>query len=483
MTEQTQSLWRRTEELPAYPALCGELDTDVAVVGGGMAGLLTAYLLTRRGIRATVLEAGRIAGGQTGGSAARITSQHGLAYQRLERRLGPETARLYALANQAAVELYADIIRTRRISCNFRRLSAYLYARRDPGRLRREVAAAERAGLPVRLVRDTGLPFPAAGALRLEGQACFHPLRFLRGICPGLEIYEHTPVLSASGKRLRTPGGTVRAQRVVFAGLYPFRNTPGWYFARLRRERGYLLALESEWLPEGLYDGVDADGLSLRPAGRMLVVAGAGHPAGQSAGGVRYDWLRRRTESLLPVGAEREHWSIQDCLSLDGLPYIGRFAPETPGWYVATGFGRWGMTGSMVAALTISEHICGVLAPWSGIFDPARFHGALSAGNLTRQAASAALCLARRYLPSPRGELERLPPGFGGVISVDGRKLGVYKDERGRCHVVDPHCPHLGCRLEWNGEERSWDCPCHGSRFDCDGRVLEGPAGLGLKKL
>ncbi|MDO4355736.1 MAG: FAD-dependent oxidoreductase [Clostridia bacterium] len=478
---ENTSIWSQTVNIPKRNKLEQDLSAEVAVIGAGMAGVLIAHQLARRGVHTVVLEANRIGSGQTRHTTAKITSQHGMIYDAMIQKFGEERARQYAQANQQAIDEYERLIRESDIDCNFERLPAYLYSSAAAEPMRREAEAACRLGIDAHFVAQAVLPVPVAGAVRFSGQAQFHPLKFLRAVASELEIYEETPALSVDGHRIHTPGGDVRADRIVFATHFPFVNVPGWYFMRMHQERSYVLALQSDWLPQGMYYGVDADGLSFRQADGLLLLGGGGHRTGENSGGGRYELLRQRAEALAPGCREVARWSAQDCITLDGLPYIGLYSQSTPDWYVATGFAKWGMSTSMVAAMLIAGQLCGQTPNWADVFDPGRFSLSAAGKNLATDTAQAFKGLAREFLTVPQTALDALPLGHGGIVDVDGRKAGVYKDELGRCHIVQPRCPHLGCQLEWNPDERSWDCPCHGSRFDVDGALIDGPAQEGLQ--
>ena len=480
--ENHVSLWNRTTDIPRREKLNRDVETDVAVIGAGMAGVLIADRLKRKGLRATVLEAKRIGSGQTGHTTAKITSQHGLIYHGLIERFGKEKARQYADANQQAIGEYAKIIRERGVECDFREAPAYLYSGVNAEPLRREAEAAALLGIDAAFVTETELPFPIAGAVRFDGQAMFHPLHFLRAVSDGLEIYEETPAITVEGHEIRTESGRVRAEHIVFACHFPFVNVPGWYFLRMHQERSYVLAVENGWHPEGMYFGVDPEGLSFRAAEGLTLIGGGNHRTGENSQGGRYEALRQQAKGLFPDGREVARWSAQDCMTLDGLPYIGPFAPSAPCWHVATGFGKWGMTSSMVAAMVIADSIVGHTPDWADVFSPSRFELSASAKNLATETAQAFKGLTRELLSLPRGVLDDLPRGHGGIVETDGQKMGVYKDDEGHCHVVNPRCPHLGCQLEWNPDEKSWDCPCHGSRFHYDGSLIDNPAQENLDK-
>ncbi len=478
--ENRRSLWERTAEIPRREALKGDLRADVAVIGAGLAGVLIARALKDRGARVVVLEADGIAGGQTGGTTAKITSQHGMIYDSLISKFGVVAAAQYARMNERAIADYAEIIERRKIDCDFREAPAYLYTTKDPAPMRREAEAAAGLGLPARFAEQTELPFPVAGAVRFDGQAMFHPLKFIRAISEDLEIFERTRALEADDHAVRTPRGVVTADHIVFASHFPFVNAPGFYFLRMHQERSYVLAVRCGFSPRGIYLGVDEDGLSFRAAEGLLLLGGESHRTGENGAGGQYERLARRAEALFPGCAEAARWSAQDCIPIDGVPYIGRFSRATPSWYVATGFQKWGMTSSMVAATVIPRLIAGEAADEGEVFSPLRFHLSASGRSLAVETAQACKGLAREAFMPPRAALDALPIGHGGIVDAGDGKAGAYKDERGRCHVVGSRCPHLNCQVEWNPEEKSWDCPCHGSRFSPDGAPLNGPAQEGL---
>ena len=349
------SIWSKKVP-PRYPPLAGDIQAEAAVIGGGMAGVLTARLLQEAGVDTVLLEAERIGGGQTSGTTAKVTAQHGDKYRQLLASLGAEAAGQYAAAQRQAVEDYEALIRRAGIRCGWERRSSWLTAGEEAP-LREELEACRTLGLPVKFLPDPQLPFPAAGAVELPEQGQFHPLEFLYGAAQGLRIYEKSRVLQAEENLLHTRQGSVSCRYVVFADHYPFPKTPGYYFLRLHQERSYILALEGAKIPPAMVYHLEPAGkvLSLRPWGEGLLLGGEGHLTGEGREGGRYAALEQRAKELFPGCRVVKRWSAQDCIPLDGLPYIGAFSPARPGWFVATGFGKWGMTGSMVAARMLRE--------------------------------------------------------------------------------------------------------------------------------
>ena len=434
-----KSIWNESCRIPGRNPLPGNLDTEVAVIGAGLAGVLTAFYLAREKKEVLVLEARTAGSGQTSGTTAKITSQHNLIYHKLLTDRGSRMMKLYADSNEKAIREYERLIKDRVISCQFEKKPAFLYTMKQQNALHLEAIAARQAGIPAFEVIETELPFPVKRALRFTDQACFHPLKFLEAVSASLTIFEHTPALSVKGHTITTPYGTVTAQQIVFACHYPFPLIPGYYFSRMYQEQSYVLALSGALDLEGMYLGIDPDGLSLRCAGKTLLLGGFGHRTGRLEGHP-YKSLSSAACSLFPQARTICHWSAQDCMTLDSLPYIGRFSRRNPHWYVATGFGKWGMTLSMVSAHLLTDLICRGSSPYESLYSPLRF-----------PAFSALPVLARHMAESSVGLIKGLSPKV-------------------------MRCPHMGCKLSWNAAESTWDCPCHGSRFDSSGKLIAGPS-------
>lgn len=437
-----ESIWNSTTKIPNRDPLTEDITVDTAVIGGGMAGILIAYELKRRGRDCVVLEADRIGSGQTGHTTAKITSQHGMCYEKMIDQFGEKKARAYAAANETAIDLYEQIIEQEQILCDFKRCPSYLYSQIEQEKLEQEATAARSVGIDAEFTMDTSLPFQIEGAVRFKGQAEFHPLEFLKAVSSKVKVYEKTRVVDVEEGTLRTTGGIVRAKQVVFACHFPFINVPGYYFSRMYQERSYVVALEGAQQLDGMYYSIDEGGLSLRNSGNLLLVGGEEHRTGENREGGRYEKLLENAKNYWEDSKEAARWSAQDCMTLDGLPYIGRFAKETDQWYVATGFGKWGMTSSMVSARLLADLITGEENPFEELFSPQR-------------------------TTTPKAVWSFLENGMHAVKDL-GKSI-LDTDEK-------KHCTHLGCELEWNADEEVYECPCHGSRFDKNGKLLGDPA-------
>jgi glycine/D-amino acid oxidase-like deaminating enzyme len=440
-----QSVWERGISPTDRPELTENLTADVAVIGAGMVGILTAFLLRRQGLCVVVLEADQIGSGVTRGTTAKITAQHGMIYHRLIAQLGSEIAGQYARANLLAVEQYANLILQEHIDCDFCRVSSYLYARSDARPLEREASAAKSLGLPVEFLPSAGLPFATVGAVRMHDQGQFHPLKFLYALSERLPVYCQTPVLELTSGRAETPHGSVQAKAIVVATHYPFLDLPGFYFAKMYQQRSYVLALADAPELGGMYYGAE-DGYSMRDYQNLLLFGGCSHRVGKHPEGHCYQLLEQQAKLWFPEAKVVGRWSAQDCMTLDHLPYVGQYAPSAPGLYLASGFQKWGMTGSMAAAMLLCDLLTGRENAYAAAFTPNRFHLAASA----------------KELAAHLGE------------SVRGLTAGVFSKKERRC-------AHMGCRLQYNSDEDSWDCPCHGSRFGKDGALLDNPAEHGKR--
>lgn len=430
-----ESLWEQTWEQPDFPSQHGDMSTDVLIIGGGMAGILCAYQLHCAGVPYVLVEAESICSGITKNTTAKITSQHGLIYDKLISKFGVQRAKQYLAANQAAIQTYRQLCRN--MDCDFEEKAAYVYALDDRRKIERELNALEKLGFSAEFVDKLPLPFPVAGAVRFPNQAQFHPLKFISFLAKDLHIYEHTQVRELMGTTAVTNHGRICAKKIIVTTHFPFLNKHGSYFLKLYQHRSYVIALQGAAEVDGMYLDEAQMGMSFRNQKNLLLVGGGGHRTGKKGGGWQelWDFARR----YYPQAEEPYHWATQDCMSLDGVPYIGPYSASTADLYVATGFNKWGMTTSMVSAMILSDLVQEKKNPYEDVFSPSRsiLHPQLAVN------------------------------GFEAAVSL--------------LTPTTKRCPHLGCALKWNAREHTWDCPCHGSRFTRDGKLIDNPATDNLK--
>lgn len=424
------SIWTQAALLPRFAPLSGDCRTDVLIIGGGLAGILCAKHLQDAGIDYLLVEAERIGGGITKNTTAKITAQHGLIYHKLTKKFGAEKAGAYLKANLDALEKYRRLCRN--INCDFQSQDSFVYSLNDRKKLENELSALKMLLSPAEFVETPLLPFQTAGAIKFPDQAQFHPLKFLSAIAVDLKIHENTKVLELSPHTARTDHGTVSAGKIIVATHFPILNKHGSYFLKLYQHRSYVLALENATIPGGMYVDESKTGLSFRSQGDLLLLGGGSHRTGKKGG----NWaeLEAFAAQHHPDSQIRSRWATQDCMTLDGVPYIGEYSARTEDLYVATGFNKWGMTSAMVAAQVLTDLIQGIESPYAELFSPSRsiLHPQLAVN------------------------------GFEAVTN-----LLTFSRKR---------CPHMGCALKWNPDERSWDCPCHGSRFEENGKLIDDPA-------
>jgi glycine/D-amino acid oxidase-like deaminating enzyme/nitrite reductase/ring-hydroxylating ferredoxin subunit len=493
---QRESVWLADRSADRYPELSEAHHVDVVVVGGGITGLTTALLAQRKGAKVAVIERNRIGSGTTGHSTGKVTSQHGLVYHDLLKRHGPDVAGSYADANQWAVRKVSDLASELAPEAHFESAPAIVFAT-DPEAtkpIEAEYAACLRLGLPASLSSDCELPFEVARCLQFEHQGMINPANYCHGLAREISeqgglIFEETSATGLSEDSehvvVTTPQAELSGTSAVIATLLPFVDR-ALFFAKTRPGRAYgVAALLRAAPPPGMYISSDSPTVSLRPWGeRGLVIIGEGHPPGDpEATPGRWGELERWARDNFEVESFEFRWSSQDYRTFDGLPFIGP-APRMSRTYVATGFGKWGLTNGTVAAAILSDLVTGSRNSWEAAFDSTRLPGLTGAKNLTVFNATVGKDLIRGVVSRLRpSELEDLPRGDARLVEIDGKTVGAYRDAGGDVHAVSLTCTHLGCTVAWNDAERSWDCPCHGSRFSLEGKVLEGPATQDLEQV
>jgi glycine/D-amino acid oxidase-like deaminating enzyme/nitrite reductase/ring-hydroxylating ferredoxin subunit len=494
------SFWLETTPKTNYPALIDGVTVDVAVIGAGITGITAAILLKEAGKTVAVIDSRRIVQGATGYTTAKVTAGHGASYAKIRRAFGEEGIRTYARANEAALEWIARLVEANRIDCDFERRTNYVYAESEDevSQLRQEAEVERQAGLATRLVDETPLPFAVPAALRLENQAQFHPRKYLLALAAtipgdGSQVFEQSRVHKVGHgdpREVVADQGVVRATDVILATHLPILDS-GFFFTKAYPHRSYAVAapLGSAPDPQGMYINTGTPTRSirtLRDGERVLIqVGGNGHKTGEEDDTpARYDQLEQFLREHWPGAGEVEHrWSTQDYMAHDSVPYVGRLRRWSKHLYAATGYSKWGMTNGTVAALILSDAILGRANPWAELYDSKRLvrRSGLT-GFLKENTATGVHFFADRLTRADRATVEELAPGEGALIRVRARKTAVYRDDERRLHGLSPVCRHLYCIVDWNAAERTWDCPCHGSRYAGDGTAIQGPTTKDLKR-
>lgn len=430
------SIWSDTVNLPKFEPLKKDIKTDVLIIGGGIAGLLCAYMLEQANVNYVLVEANRICSGITKNTTAKITAQHGLIYADLIKRFGLEKAQMYLDANLDALNQYELLCND--IDCNFKSKNSYVYSLDNPEKLLEELVALDKLRFSAEYKEKIPLPFSLAGAVEFKNQGQFHPLKFLAEIVKGLPIYEHTKVEELGKNTAITKHGKIKAEKIIVTTHFPILNKHGSYFLKLYQSRSYVMAFENAPNVKGMYVDEADKGLSFRNYENLLLLGGGDHRTGKQGGNWRE--LQEFAKKYYPDAKEKYRWATQDCMTLDAVPYIGQYSKNTPDLFVATGFHKWGMTSSMVAAQILRDMVLGKENPYAPVFSPSR-------------------TILRTQL-------------FVNAFEATTNLLTISKKR----------CPHLGCALKWNPVEHTFDCPCHGSRFTKDGEVIDNPATGDLPK-
>ncbi|MEH7417864.1 FAD-dependent oxidoreductase [Neobacillus drentensis] len=496
-----RTYWREIE-LPTFKPLEQDISVDVAIVGAGITGITAAYLLTKEGRKVALLEAGGILNGTTGHTTAKLTAQHGLIYDEFINHFGKEKARLYYDSMMTAVQFVENTVNEKGIQCDFSKQDAYVYATTDEyaDKLKTEWEAYKSLDIEGALKDSIPFKIPVKAALMMSNQAQYHPLKFLKALLDeavqaGCSVYENTVADNIEDdftepKVITKNGQRVTAKHVIIASHFPFYDKPGLYFAKMYADRSYAIGIKTKQeYPGGMYISADSPSRSIRytpldNGENLLIIGGENHKTGQGVDTLKhFEELQTFTEEVFGLKEYQYRWSAQDNVTLDKMPYIGPYTVERKNVLIATGYKKWGMSTGILAGQILKDYIVGGTNRFAALFSPSRFHADPDLKEIISTNADVAKHLLKGKLEIVEKVPEDLQDGEGSVVMYRGKRAGAYKDENGKLYVVDTTCTHLGCECEWNRAEKSWDCPCHGSRYSYAGDVIEGPTKKPLELL
>lgn len=468
----------------------------------GITGISTAYMLSNSNLDITILESDKIAMGVTANTTAKITSQHGLIYNYLNNSFSSKVAKAYLNSNEEAISLIENIIKKENINCDFVKQDAYVYTcnKQNDIQIIDEKATLDALGFYSEYVNNSPLPFDIVSAIKFPNQAQFHPRKYLLSLVEllkdkNLKIFENSKVIDIKHKKdyyeVFCNSYKVNCKYLVLASHYPIKNFPGMYFIKMYQDSSYVVAIETEKeIFDGMYISCDNPVTSFRNfiqdnGKKLLLVGGSSHKTGATDVNINTSYinLENYIKTIYPKARIKYKWMTEDCISLDKIPYIGNFSTFLPNMYVETGFKKWGMTTSHVAAKIISDKILKNDNPYSEIYTATRLEPIRNNkefGSMLKQSVSS---LVTNKLSPPIISYEKLKNDSGGVVDYHGEKLGIYKDIDGNLFAVIPYCKHLGCELSWNNSEKTWDCPCHGSRYGYKGNIITEPTTESLETI
>ncbi|MDN4073178.1 FAD-dependent oxidoreductase [Fictibacillus terranigra] len=496
----SESYWRDSCQIPEYEALTSDLEAEAVVIGGGITGITTAYLLAKEGVKAVLIDGGKLLNGTTGHTTAKITCQHGVIYDELIQHFGIEQTKLYYEANHDGLKFIRSMIEDHQIDCDFSEEDAIIYAESESylNQVQKEYEAYQKLNIKSEYSDRIALDLAVHGAVAMKNQAQFHPVKYLTALVQeitknGGKIFEGTTAVDIeANNQLRVvtrEGHKISCKYAVVASHFPFYDGAGFYFARMHPERSYAIGVKAVHpYPGGMYLSADSPTRSLRYTDdngeKLIIVGGESHQTGQDfCTSKHYEALHDFSEKVIGISEIPYRWSAQDLITLDKIPYVGKISENRENILVATGYRKWGMTNGTAAALILRDIILEKRNLYADVFTPSRFKADPSLKTLVRENADVAKHLIEGKLEMPDKTPADLGPDEGAAVTFNGKRAGAYKDPEGKLYVLDTTCTHMGCEVEWNNAERSWDCPCHGSRFSYKGEVVEGPAKDPLEKL
>lgn len=498
MPQFPEPYWRDSIDFSPFPPLDKSIQVDVGIVGGGITGITAAYLLSKQNVKVALIDAGVMLNGTTGHTTAKVTAQHGLIYDELINHFGEEKASMYYHASDEARQFIKDTVSEYNIDCDFKEEDAYLFTNDNDylQSLEKEKEAYEKLNIPHELMNRMPLKVPMMKALMMKNQAAFHPLKYLNKLIEisknnGVDFYENTTATDVEYNNhpaiVTREGNRILCKYVIAASHYPFYDGQGFYPTRMYADRSYVLAVKPKRkYPGGMYINAEEPTRSIRTTTiddqDLWLVGGESHKTGQGKNTYNYyESLFDFAKKEFGINKVFYRWSAQDLITLDKVPYIGPITKNQRNIFVATGYRKWGMTNGTVAAHVISDIIINKESPYEELYTPSRFQADPAVKKFTQINADVAKHLIKGKLEYTKKNIDELEPDQATITRIEGKRTGVYKDRDQKIHMVDTTCTHLGCEVEWNAGERTWDCPCHGSRYSYTGEIINGPAKQPLK--
>ncbi len=478
-----KSIWELTVNIKRRNKLDKDIKCDILIIGAGLAGTLLGYMLNQEKKDVVIVDASTIASGTTKNTTAKITAQHNLIYNKLLKTIGKRKTRLFYNANILALNKYEEIIKNNNIDCDFKRADSYVYTLKDTLKLKNEYKAYQKLNIEGVLTKQTTLPFEIKEALKLPNQAMFNPLKFIDNITKDLKIYENTKVIKINKDIVECDNGVqIKFNKLVVATHFPIIDTAGYFFVKQNQYKSHLLCLKTTQKINGMYIDESNNGYTLRDYKDYILFGGYSHKTGKKPDIYYFKKLKEEAKKCFPDCEIITQFSAQDCMSLDKLPYIGKYSKKEDNIFVSTGFNKWGMTGCMISALILKDLLNEKENKYASLFSPSRFKFIASISNLSKNFIQTIDGLFIKRLLMKNKKAIQLEKNQSLIVKYKKKYLGIYKDDNGELFVIDARCPHLGCILSFNKEEKAYECPCHGSKFNYKGELLYSPSIYDAKK-
>ena len=474
---ENKSIWELTTSIDKRIKLEKDMTCDVLIIGAGLAGSLLGYFLSLENKDVVIVDAKTIASGTTKNTTAKITAQHNIIYNKLLKTIGKRKARMFYNANIMALNKYEELIKKNNIDCDFQRSDSYVYTLKKTSKLKKENEAYKKLNIPGELVKETSLPFKINEALLMKNQAMFNPLKFIKYITKNLKIYENTKVVKINKNIVECENGSkISFNKLIVCSHFPIIDSAGYFFVKQNQYKSHLLAIKTKQKVNGMYIDEDNDGYTFRDYNNYVLFGGYSHKTGKKSDIFYFEKLKKKAREYFKDSEIIAEFSAQDCMSLDKMPYIGKYSKKEDNIYVCTGFNKWGMTGCMLSALILKDLLNKKENKYIDLFSPSRFNFLASIPNLTKNLIQTVDGLLIKRLLMKNKKVINLEKRQSLIVKHKKKHLGVYKDENNELFVIDARCPHLGCILSFNKEEKTYECPCHGSKFNYKGELLNSPS-------